>query len=217
METWDAIRARRNVRQYADQPIARENLERILEAGRRAPSSRNWQPWNFVVVTDREQLIELAKVWDRGGRHIAQSAATIALVAKQPEDERHRDWLMYDFGQATENMMLAAARPRHRYCPFGGHRPRAGAAGPGIPRRLPRRLHDRSGLPGRPAATADHQAQSPTFRRGRALEPLVAHAYVPRAAGAAAALRAATEPGTGIAAVVPRGGRPDLARPGSLP
>lgn len=147
METWDAIRARRNVRQYADQPIARENLERILEAGRRAPSSRNWQPWNFVVVTDREQLIELAKVWDRGGRHIAQSAATIALVAKQPEDERHRDWLMYDFGQATENMMLAAARPRHRYCPFGGHRPRAGAAGPGIPRRLPRRLHDRSGYP----------------------------------------------------------------------
>ena len=109
METWDAIRARRNVRQYTGQPIAREDLERICEAGRRAPSSGNWQPWNFVVVTDREQLIELAKVWDRGGRHIAQSAATIALVAKQQEDERHRDFLMYDFGQATANMMLAAA------------------------------------------------------------------------------------------------------------
>jgi nitroreductase len=109
METWDTIRARRNVRRYAARPIAREDLERILEAGRRAPSSGNWQPWNFVVVTDREQLIELAKVWDRGGRHIAQSAATIALVAKEPEDAAHRDWLMYDFGQATENMMLAAA------------------------------------------------------------------------------------------------------------
>jgi len=109
METWDAIRARRNVRQHTDQPIAREDLERILEAGRRAPSSGNWQPWNFVVVTDRGQLTELAKVWERGGRHIAQSAATIALVAKEPEDERHRDWLMYDLGQATANMMLAAA------------------------------------------------------------------------------------------------------------
>jgi nitroreductase len=65
METWDAIRARRNVRQYTGEPIARENLERICEAGRRAPSSGNWQPWNFVVVTGREQLIELAKVWDR--------------------------------------------------------------------------------------------------------------------------------------------------------
>ena len=104
MATWDAIRARRNVRQYTGQPIARENLERICEAGRRAPSAGNWQPWNFVVVTGRGQLIELAKAWDRGGRHIARSAATIALVATQPEDERHRDWLMYDFGQATANL-----------------------------------------------------------------------------------------------------------------
>jgi len=62
METWDAVRPRRNVREYLDQPIARDNLERILEAGRRAPSSGNWQPWSFVVVTDRAQLIELAKV-----------------------------------------------------------------------------------------------------------------------------------------------------------
>jgi len=109
METWDAIRARRNVRQYTDRPIAHENLERICEAGRRAPSAGNWQPWDFVVVTDRDQLIELAKVWDPGGRHIASSAATIAMVAKEPEDERQRGWLMLDFGQATANMMLAAA------------------------------------------------------------------------------------------------------------
>jgi nitroreductase len=109
MQTWDAIRARRNVRQYTGQPIAREDLERICEAGRRAPSSGNWQPWSFVVVTGRELLIELAKVWDRGGKHIAESAATIALVGKEPEDQRHRDFLMYDFGQATVNMMLTAA------------------------------------------------------------------------------------------------------------
>ena len=109
MQTWDAIRARRNVRQYTGQPIAREDLERILEAGRRAPSAGNGQPWNFVVVTGREQLIELAKVFDRGGRHIARSAATIALVANQPDDGRSRDLLMYDLGQATVTMMLAAA------------------------------------------------------------------------------------------------------------
>jgi nitroreductase len=108
MEMWDAIRARRNVRQYTDQPIAREDLERILEAGRRAPSASNWQPWNFLVVTDRAQLIELAKAWERGGRHIAQSAATIALVAREPEDAQRRDLLMYDLGQATAHMMLTA-------------------------------------------------------------------------------------------------------------
>jgi nitroreductase len=109
METWDSIRARRNVRQYSSEPIDRESLERICEAGRRAPSAGNWQPWNFVVVTGREQLIELAKVWERGGRHIVSSAATIALAAKEPEHERQGDWLMYDFGQATAYMMLAAA------------------------------------------------------------------------------------------------------------
>lgn len=108
METWDAVRARRNVRQYTDQPIAREDLERILEAGRRAPSSQNWQPWNFVVVTERDRLTELAKVW-RGAQHVAQSAATIALVVRRPEDDRHRDWIQYDLGQATAFMMIAAA------------------------------------------------------------------------------------------------------------
>lgn len=109
MQTWDTIRARRNVRQYTGQPVPREHLERILEAGRRAPSASNWQPWNFVVVGDRGQLIELAKVWDRGGRHIAQSAAAIALVAQVPQDVPQRERLMYDLGQATANMMLAAA------------------------------------------------------------------------------------------------------------
>ena len=109
MQTWDAIRARRNVRQYTGQPIAREDLERICEAGRLAPSAGNGQPWDFVVVTDRAQLIELAKVWEPGGRHIAQSAATIALVAREPEDGRSRDLMLYDFGQATAYMMLAAA------------------------------------------------------------------------------------------------------------
>src|SRR6266513_1174210 len=81
METWDAIRARRNVRQYTGQPIAREDLERVCEAGRRAPSAGNGQPWNFVVVTDRAQLIELAKVWEPGGRHIGQATANMMLAA----------------------------------------------------------------------------------------------------------------------------------------
>ena len=77
METWDAITSRRNMRAFADRPVSDEDLDRILEAGRRAPSSRNWQPWDFVVVTGREQLRELSKVW-RGGGHVAESAATIA-------------------------------------------------------------------------------------------------------------------------------------------
>jgi nitroreductase len=108
VETWDAIRARRNVRRYTDEPVPRADLERILEAGRRAPSANNWQPWYFVVVTERERLVELARVW-QGAGHIASSAATVALVAVELEDESRRDWLQFDFGQTTAFMMLAAA------------------------------------------------------------------------------------------------------------
>lgn len=108
METWDAIRSRRNVRQYSDEPIAGEDLERILEAGRRAPSSMNWQPWNFVVVTDRRQLGDLSEVW-QGAGHVARSQATVAFVAAQPDDDVHARWVQYDIGQATAYMMLAAA------------------------------------------------------------------------------------------------------------
>jgi nitroreductase len=106
VETWDAIRARRNVRSYTTQPIDRADLDRILEAGRRAPSAQNRQPWDFVVVTGRDELTELARVW-QGARHVAQSAATIGLVAPVLDDEHRREGLRYDLGQATMNIMIA--------------------------------------------------------------------------------------------------------------
>ncbi|HEX3425865.1 MAG TPA: nitroreductase family protein [Acidimicrobiales bacterium] len=108
METWDAIRARRNVRQYQDRPIPPEHLDQVLEAGRRSPSSRNWQPWDFVVVTDRDRLQHLSEVW-RGAKHVASSAATIAVIAPKPDDDFQKTWLPYDLGQATAMIMLAAA------------------------------------------------------------------------------------------------------------
>jgi nitroreductase len=108
METWDAITARRNVRDFGDRPLPRELLERILEAGRRAPSAQNWQPWDFVVVTDREQLRELANV-SRGAAHVASSAATIALILPVTDDRGARDRAQFDLGQATMAMMIAAA------------------------------------------------------------------------------------------------------------
>ena len=108
LETWDAIRGRRNVRKYEDRPIPEDDLERILEAARRSPSSMNEQPWDFVLCTERATLQRLAETWRYAG-HIAGSAATVALVATMPADQDARDWIFYDMGQATMNMMLAAA------------------------------------------------------------------------------------------------------------
>ena len=108
METWEAITSRRNVRTYTEQPIAEGDLDRILGAAHRTPSSMNQQPWDFVVCTERGQLEELAKVW-RGAGHVARSAATIAVVAPRSDDEWMRESIQYDLGQATMSIMLAAA------------------------------------------------------------------------------------------------------------
>ena len=108
MQTWYAVRARRNVRTYTDATIPQEHLERIMEAARRTPSSRNQQGWDFVVVTDRDDLAELSKAW-RHADHVRTSAATVVLVIPATDDQDERDTYWYDLGQATMSIMLTAA------------------------------------------------------------------------------------------------------------
>jgi nitroreductase len=108
METWDAVTARRNVREFADRAIPDADLDRVLEAGRIAPSSQNNQPWDFIVVTDQEMLRQLSTVW-RGGGHIANAAAAIAVVIADETEPRVRERNRFDIGQATMQMMITAA------------------------------------------------------------------------------------------------------------
>ena len=108
METWDAIRARRNVRSYKPEPVPAADLDRIAEAGWRAPSASNRQHWDFVIVTDPEQLRALSTVW-QGAGHIAGAAAAIALVVPQVDDDHTFVVDRYDLGQATYAIMVAAA------------------------------------------------------------------------------------------------------------
>lgn len=107
METWHAMTSRRNVREFSDAEVKPEDLNRILEAGRRSPSARNRQPWDFIVVSDREQRTALAGVW-KGAWHVANARAVIAVIAPVlPSSERAN--LQFDLGQATISMMIAAA------------------------------------------------------------------------------------------------------------
>ena len=108
METWDAVRSRRNTRRYQDRPIGPADLDRIFEAGRRSPSSMNGQPWDFIVVTERATLDRMAELW-QWGAHIAGAAAAIALLSPASQDPDARETYAFDLGQATMSMMLVAA------------------------------------------------------------------------------------------------------------
>jgi nitroreductase len=106
METWNAINSVRVVREFDPRPIAPEHLDRILNAGRRAGSSKNQQHWAFIVITDRQRLRDLAAVGRYAG-HLAGATVAVALVT--PDESGHRNnSVMWDLGRAAQNMVLAA-------------------------------------------------------------------------------------------------------------
>jgi nitroreductase len=106
MDTWKAINTVRVVRKFSAEPIADEHLERILNAGRRAGSSKNDQHWAFIVVRDREHLAELAAVGDYAG-HLAGATIAIAIVTPDASGA-YNNSVMWDAGRASQNMVLAA-------------------------------------------------------------------------------------------------------------
>ena len=80
METARAIATLRAVRAFDGRTLDDEDVQVIVQAGRRAPSSKNTQRWEFVVCRDREHLADLAGVGPFAG-HLARAGAGVALVA----------------------------------------------------------------------------------------------------------------------------------------
>jgi len=107
MNTWDAVHGKRAIREFTDQAIAREDLDRIVRAGTRAHSSKNQQRWGFVVVRDRERLEALATTGPYAG-HVAGAAAAVALVTPDPRAGGQPLSVMWDLGGAAAQMMLVA-------------------------------------------------------------------------------------------------------------
>lgn len=102
MNVLDAIQKRRAVRQFTDEPVPRDVIEKILRAGGRSQSSKNTQPWSFIVVTDREKLKALSKTGDFAG-HLAGAAFAVGLVGT-----KQTHWNSFDLGQAAAHLQLAA-------------------------------------------------------------------------------------------------------------
>jgi nitroreductase len=104
MNVIEAIRTKRAVRQFQDRPLPDEVALAILDAGRRAQSSKNTQPWHFIAIRDRATLQALANLGPFA-KHLAGAALGVAILTPPPEA---RYTIMFDAGQAAAYMQLAA-------------------------------------------------------------------------------------------------------------
>ena len=95
------LKIRRSVRVFQNKSIPKTQLEKIVDAARFAPTARNVQPWEFVVVTDKNKLTALANLVENG-RFIAQAAACIVVFSADTK------YFLEDGSAATCNILLAA-------------------------------------------------------------------------------------------------------------
>jgi nitroreductase len=119
MELLKAIRERRSVRKYRNDPVPDEILAEILEAARRSPSWANTQVWRFIVVKEqkiKEGLLDCLGPGNPARSAIVEAPIIICVAAKRGVSGCHKgtpatdkgDWFMFDAGIAMEHIVLAA-------------------------------------------------------------------------------------------------------------
>jgi nitroreductase len=101
MRVFDAVRTLVAVRQYQDKPVPEELIRRIVEAGRLTASSRNLQPWHFIVVQNRDTLRQIGSLAPTGP-YVAQAPLAIVVAV-----ERTR-FAVSDASRAIQSMLLTA-------------------------------------------------------------------------------------------------------------
>ena len=102
METLKAIEKRSSVRSYKKDAVPKQTLEQLIDAGRRAPTARAVEPWEFVIITDRPMLSSISAKAENG-RFIGDSFACILVISSDTK------YFLEDGCAATENILLAAA------------------------------------------------------------------------------------------------------------
>jgi nitroreductase len=114
MDVFEAIQARRSIRAYTDKPVEREKMEKILEAGRLAPSAINVEPWHFIAVTNLEKRKALSK--GLYAKFVAQAPLVIVACG---DKKASADWYAVDVSLAVENMILTATNEGLGTCCVG--------------------------------------------------------------------------------------------------
>jgi nitroreductase len=106
VDVLEAIHTRRSVRRFRAEAVAEELVEKLLAAAMAAPSARNQQPWQFVILTERATLDEIARMCPNAA--MAAHAPLGILVAGDLDLETSPGYWVVDCAAAVENMLLAA-------------------------------------------------------------------------------------------------------------
>jgi len=105
MDAMQAILSRRSIRQYTSQPVPVELLEQALRGAMSAPSAGNQQPWQFIVVQEREKLDAIPRFHPYA--EMVKAASAAVLVCGDLRQEVHKDFWVQDCSAATENLLLS--------------------------------------------------------------------------------------------------------------
>lgn len=112
LDALEAIRKRRSLRKYTGESIPREDLKKIVDAGRLAATGSNMQPWDFIVITNQETInkLKVAAQW-------MEKAAAIIAVVMDPSSR----WWIEDGSAAVENMLIASTALGYGSCWLEGY------------------------------------------------------------------------------------------------
>ena len=105
METLNCIQARRSIRRFTDETISEETINQILRAGFAAPSAHNLHPIEFIVIHEKDNLIQVASKLTYG-RSLNEAQYAICVVGDTLKQDNW-EFLNHDAAAATENMALA--------------------------------------------------------------------------------------------------------------
>lgn len=106
MDAIQAIMTRRSIRKYTGEPVSDEEIEVLLRAAMAAPSSRNRQPWRFVVIRDRNILDRVRDFHEYAG--MLRRAPVAILVCGDKTAQENEGYLALDCAASTQNILLAA-------------------------------------------------------------------------------------------------------------
>lgn len=106
MDLYEAITSRRSIRKFTSEPLSDEDIRQILECAMLAPSARNQQPWQFVLL--RDQALREAASRTSPYTGMCANAPLVIVVCGDLEEEKAPGFWPQDCAAATQNLLLAA-------------------------------------------------------------------------------------------------------------